>query len=313
MMNIKNCGEGNSGRLLCSDSLLTWKRRSLSSMHKDTKWAKQIIAMQEEDGKWGSFHTLSVSSGRPITTEQALRRLERLGYTIEDVCIQKAVSYMNSCLVGRAEIPDRREKLLDWDIFVSLMLATWIRRFSDEFPAANKVADQWAAVITSAFQGDAYHHKEYISAYHDIFGVKPRGGRFVDFTCFYPISLLGNRLDRRIEEALMDYVLNKEDGIYYIYSEKISSFPRVFESRQASRYLAAIELLAKYRHAAYKLHFVVDWLNGLKKENGKWDMGKSVNDKVYFPLSDDWRKQGTHEADCTERISNLISMLSSIQ
>ena len=63
-------------------------------MHKDTKWAKQIIAMQEEDGKWGSFHTLSVSSGRPITTEQALRRLERLGYTIEDVCIQKAVSYM---------------------------------------------------------------------------------------------------------------------------------------------------------------------------------------------------------------------------
>ena len=52
MMNIKNCGEGNSGRLLCSDSLLTWKRRSLSSMHKDTKWAKQIIAMQEEDGKW---------------------------------------------------------------------------------------------------------------------------------------------------------------------------------------------------------------------------------------------------------------------
>ena len=164
MMNIKNCGEGNSGRLLCSDSLLTWKRRSLSSMHKDTKWAKQIIAMQEEDGKWGSFHTLSVSSGRPITTEQALRRLERLGYTIEDVCIQKAVSYMNSCLVGRADIPDRREKLLDWDIFVSLMLATWIRRFSDEFPAANKVADQWAAVITSAFQGDAYHHKEYISA-----------------------------------------------------------------------------------------------------------------------------------------------------
>lgn len=65
---------------------------------------------------------------------------------------------------------------------------------------------------------------------------------------------------------LMDYVLNKEDGIYYIYSEKISSFPQVFESRQASRYLAAIELLAKYRHAAYKLHFVVDWLNGLKKK-----------------------------------------------
>lgn len=116
-------------------------------MHKDTGWAQQIISMQEKDGKWGFFHTPAGSSRRPITTEQALRRLERLGYTIEDICIQKACSYMNNCLVGRTEIPDRREKLLDWEIFVSLMLAVWIRRFSDGYPAANKVAGQWAAVI----------------------------------------------------------------------------------------------------------------------------------------------------------------------
>lgn len=282
-------------------------------MHKDTRWAEQIISMQEKDGKWGSFHTPSGSSRRPITTEQALRRLERLGYTIEDICIQKACSYMNNCLVGRAEIPNRREKLLDWEIFVSLMLAVWIRRFSDGYPAANKVAGQWAAVISSAFQGGVYHHKEYISAYQDIFGVKPMGGRLIDFTCFYQISLLVNCLDRRTEEALMDYVLDKEDGIYYIYSERILFLPKVFESRQASCYLAAVELLSKYRYAADKLQFVADWLNGLKKENGKWDMGKSVNDKVYFPLSNDWRKQETREADCTERISSLLSVLSGIR
>lgn len=80
----------------------------------------------------------------------------------------------------------------------------------------------------------------------------------------------------------MDYVLGKEDGIYYIYSERILFLPKVFESRQASRYLVAVELLSEYKHAAYKLRFVADWLNGLKKEDGKWDMGKSVNDKVYF-------------------------------
>ena len=39
-------------------------------------------------------------------------------------------------------------------------------------------------------------------------------------------------------------------------------------------------------------------------------MGKSVNDKVYFPLSDDWRKSETREADCTERVTNLIRELS---
>lgn len=72
-------------------------------MRKDTKWAKQIISMQREDGAWGDFHTLS----------------------------------------GKREIQDRREKLVDWDVFTSLMLSTWIRRFKKDVPIANQVADQW--------------------------------------------------------------------------------------------------------------------------------------------------------------------------
>ena len=78
-------------------------------MHKDGKWAKSIIALQEDDGKWGQFHSLSKFCNSPITTEQALRRLERLGYTMEDACIQKAVSYMDDCLTGKKTIPDPRE------------------------------------------------------------------------------------------------------------------------------------------------------------------------------------------------------------
>ena len=75
-------------------------------MHKDTRWAQQIISMQEKDGKWGFFHTPSGSSRRPITTEQALRRLERLGYTIEDICIQKACS---SCWTGGGPGPQGKD------------------------------------------------------------------------------------------------------------------------------------------------------------------------------------------------------------
>lgn len=78
-------------------------------MHKDGKWAKQIIALQESDGKWGCFHSLSQFYDASITTEQALRRLQYLGFTMEDECIQKAVSYMSDCLAGKKNIPDRRE------------------------------------------------------------------------------------------------------------------------------------------------------------------------------------------------------------
>lgn len=275
-------------------------------MHKNGKWAKDIIALQQTDGKWGWFHSLSQFYDAPITTEQALRRLERLGYTIEDECIQKAVMYMDDCLTGKKAIPDRREKLHNWDIFTSMMLATWIRRFTLDNPNANAVAKQWAEIITCAFAGGVYNHSDYFMAYHATFGINPKGSRFVDFVNFYPISMLTDCLDKSTEEALMNYVLSKEDGIYYVYDKALSTLPCSFESREASRYLGAIELLSKYDFAKDKLRFVVDWLIDQRNINGKWDMGKAVNDKVYFPLSDDWRKQETREADCTERVKSLL-------
>ena len=275
-------------------------------MHKNGKWAKSIISLQEPDGKWGWFHSLSKFYDAPITTEQALRRLERLGYTIEDECIQRAVMYMDDCLTGKNTIPDRREKLHDWDVFTSLMLATWIRRFTLDNPTANKIAKQWSDVISIAFARGVYNHSDYVAAYHEILGMKPNGGRLIDFMNFYPISLLVGCLDRKTEIALMNYVLSKEDGIYYVYDKALSTLPCSFESREASRYLGAIELLSKYDSAKDKLRFVADWLIENKNINGKWDMGKTVNDKVYFPLSDDWRKQQTRETDCTERIDALL-------
>lgn len=177
-------------------------------MYKDGKWARSIIALQEDDGKWGWFHSLSQFYNSPITTEQALRRLERLGYTIEDECIRKAVSYMDDCLTGKKTIPDRREKLHDWDVFSSMILATWIRRFTLDNSNANKVANQWANIISHAFAGGIYNHKEYVTAYRDTWGIKPNGGRLIDFVSFYPISMLSGCLDEQTEIALVDYVLN---------------------------------------------------------------------------------------------------------
>ena len=278
-------------------------------MHKDGKWAKKIIELQDSEGKWGWFHSLSQFYDSSITTEQALRRLERLGYTIEDSCIQKAVNYMSDCLCGKNEIPDRREKLHDWDVFADMMLATWIRRFTLENQNANKIAGQWAKVICRAFSRGVYNHDEYVKAFCDVFGVFPRGGRFADFVNFYTVSMLRGCLDSKTESLMRDYILGKEDGIYYIYDKKLSVLPVCFESRETSRYLGAMELLSEYDSAKAKVGFVADWLMENKKQNGKWDMGKIVNDKVYFPLSDDWRKTSTREADCTERINKLIIVI----
>lgn len=276
-------------------------------MYKEGKWARQLIALQDEEGKWGWFHSLSQFSNAPVTTEQALRRLHRLGFSAEDVCIQRALSYMNDCLVGHKSLPDRREKVMDWDVFTDLMLSTSIRLFTRENVKANEVASKWAQVVTAAFENDCFSQRTYCDVYRDI--LHPNGGRLVGLANYYPIALLRDSLDPSTQAALVSHILSEENGIYYIYGGKLSQLPVVFQSKNASNYLGAVELLAEYAHGVAKLEFVAEWLQNQRDENGSWDMGKMVNDKLYFPLSDDWRKPETRINDCTLRIKTLLSKL----
>ncbi len=277
--------------------------------HKNTKWAHNIISLQDNEGKWGCFHSLSQFYNSPMTTEQALRRLQRLGFTIDDDCIQKAVGYMNDCLTGKKEIPDRKEKVQDWTVFSNLMLAAWIRRFTKDNAAANNVARQWTEIVTAAFDNDVFDYEKYVNSYCRILRTPPKGARIIDPTIFYPISLVTGLLDEKTERAFAEHIMNNEGGIYYIYDSKITVVPKEFQSRKSSRYLAAIELLAEYKNSRDKLQFAVQWLKENQKSNGKWDMGIVVNDKVYFPLSDNWRKAETRENDCTERITEILDKL----
>ncbi len=278
-------------------------------MHKDGKWAKMILSLQEPDGKWGCFHSLSKFYGAPITTEQALRRLERLGFTEQDECIQKALSYMNDCLTGKNEIPDRTEKIHDWKIFTSLILAAWIRRFTPGNAHANDIAEKWAEILREAFSHGSYSQDQYVSAYIRIFGMKPGGGRLCDFVNFYPVSLTAGCLDEETETALVKYVLTKEDGVYYVYDRPLCLLPEKFGSRENVRYLDAIELLARYKSAKIHLQFVRNWLIENRAPDGTWDLGKEVNDKMHFPLSDDWRTADKRKKDSTEWIQALVNQL----
>ncbi|ULQ60295.1 hypothetical protein K7I13_03010 [Brucepastera parasyntrophica] len=121
--------------------------------YKDGKWAKQIIQSQHDDGSWGYFHSLANPSLRKaITTEQALRRLEILGFTKDDKPIKKAINYMHKCLCGEMELPDYKEKIHNWELFTELMLGTWIRVFTEDDRMANGIVDKWAEIINSSFE-----------------------------------------------------------------------------------------------------------------------------------------------------------------
>ncbi|MCL1803050.1 MAG: hypothetical protein FWG30_05325 [Eubacteriaceae bacterium] len=279
--------------------------------HKNSKWAKGILDLQNGDGTWGlSFHSLSVPSKRyPLTTEQALRRLSVLGFGIDDAPIAKAVEYMGSCLRGERMMDGYSEKTHDWPLFTKMMLSTWIRVFEPNNKLANEFAQRWARVIENAFAHGEYSHNDYADAYSDEFCSTPKGGREIDFSTFYHTSLLKGMLSPKAESAMLDYLVHHKRGIYYIYSHQIAKPPEVFASLETSRYLAALEILSGYSLGKEKLKFAIRWIQGNKEANGLWDLGATANDGVYFPLSDSWRKAEDRKADCTERILALLGKL----
>ena len=274
--------------------------------YRNGKWANKIISMQHPDGSWGCFHTLRGDSDTPMTTEMALLRLELLGYTAEDKCIKRAIAHMEM-LLHTGELPEGKEKTSDFETFVDLIVAARIRRFTDRCESANEIAGKWAQVITKAFSSGTYSQTDYDASYTQVFGRKPKGGRLADFVNFYQLSILSGMLDKQTESRMLDYVLSHEDGIYYVYENRLDGVPDEFQSKKASRYLAAIELLARYESAKDKLSFAYNWLKANQQTDGTWDMGAAAKDGVYFPLSDRWDKIA-RITDSTHRIGKLFSL-----
>jgi hypothetical protein len=280
--------------------------------YKNGKWAKEILDLQQNDGSWGNFHCFSMpNKNYHITTGQAIRRLAILGFTVNDLPIKRAINYMNNCLAGKNEVPDKFDKVHDSNVFNEMMLAGWIKYFTEENKLANNVTKKWGEVINYTFYEGKYDHNRYVEKYTEIFKNKPKGPRLIDFLTFYQVTLLANNLDKSIESKYFKYVLEHKVGIYYVYGNEIYKTPEIFSSKESNSYLSAIELLAKYENPECKrqLRFIKRWLKENMTKNNEWDMGKESKDGINFPLSDTWKMEENRIKDCTYRINNLLKKI----
>ena len=280
-----------------------------------SNWTQEILDQQQPDGGWGAFHTLFGSQkfqpdnqrADKKTTEQALWRLHILGMTAQDEPIRRAIVYMEACLAQPVSpvFTEKKHGL----IFSDRMLAAWLRLFVPEHPAALRVARKWARVIEAAFSDGKYNHVLYAQTYEEQFDnrLNPKAGMLVDFVSFYTVVLLRGLLPPITEDAMLDYILQRQ--LHYICKSPLNEPPEPFASLEASRYTAALELLAGYAFAPEKLRFARDWLLQNRLPDGTWDFGPKANDGIYFPLSDSWRSADTRRADCTSRVEKLLERL----
>ncbi|MGN1409663.1 MAG: hypothetical protein ACI4XJ_05745, partial [Eubacteriales bacterium] len=249
------------------------------------KQAEKVLSLRNPDGMWGNFHTLSIpQKGKGVTSEQALRRLWILGFTMEDEVIQTAVSRMERSLRGEEKIDSYSEKSHDWALFESLMLASWVKIFDPSNIYAAREAEKWAYIAENAFKSGEFSRDDEAAAFSDCFGRKPKSGFEVDFGMFYHVVLLRGALDEKTEGRFVDRLISHSGGIYYVYEKPLSQPPEVFASRDSVKYLAALSLVAEYPCAGEKLKFAADWLIANRGEDGLWDFGAKANDGLYFPL-----------------------------
>lgn len=278
--------------------------------HRAGKWAQGVLAAQKEDGTWGTcFHGLAQPGSAPLTTEQALRRLHALGFTREDAPIRRCIDTMAACLRSERKIDAYWEKGIDWAMYEPLMLAAWIRRFDPEHPDALGYARRWAKVAEAAFAGGTCDEAAWLAAYENEFHRSARHPQPLRLSPLYHAMLLPGMLSPKAESAFVDHLLHRPDGMYYIFPKPLCYPPAVFCAKETSCWLAALELLAPYACAKEKLAFAAAWLWTNIRADGQWDLGAKVGDKVYFPLSDSWRREADRLRDCTERIRALLDKI----
>jgi len=263
---------------------------------------EDLAKIQNPDGGFGRFH--SMSSDSSITTEKALRRFWFLNLNKNHPIVSKSLEYVRKCLYKEIVIPDRREKVINWDVFEELMFSSWLNLFEVEDEKVVSIQLKWKSVIEKSIIDDKFDYTEYKKQYRLMFGNK--GLREISPSSFYMVCLLKNILIPSAKKAYFQYLMEK--GIYYIYDKNLYDLPKEFDSKNTISYLIAIKMVADYA-GENELAFVKNWLYKNRNRNNEWEMKNIKPDGIVFPLSENWRTNENKKNDIDRFVQEVFIYL----
>ena len=261
---------------------------------------KDLVLRQNPDGGFGRFH--SMNSDNSITTEKVLRRILFLNLDKNHSVVKKCIEYVKKCLYKDIIIPDRKEKVINWEVFEELMFSAWLNKFSveDEKVTLNQLI--WKSIIENSIIENKFNINEYKKQYRLMFG--QAGLREISPSSFYMVCLLRDKLTISAKQAYFQYIM--ERGIYYIYYKNLFEVPTIFDSKNTVYYLVAIRLISPYVTSKDDLKFVKDWIYKNQSQDGYWHMLNLKPDGIVFPRGDNWRKKENKFEDINNFINEVL-------
>jgi hypothetical protein len=264
-------------------------------------WVRELASGQHPDGTWGRFHSMDATlKSRFPTTEVAVRRGLALGLDKNTPILERAVDFIRSILEGKVTWLDRVEKSEGWPIIVETITAATLAQVDPANPAIVPAWEYWVGIALRCFPGGSYDPSAEWDAHKD-----QRGVGIHYLVSRYALSLLGARsafLPAFLDHQLVEWVWSNPAGIGYLGADLQRPEPfHIFH------WLESLEILSRFQSQGAVSQGAYAWLWKQRTPDGLWDFGARVSRSTYFPLSDDWRREGNRSVDHSTRVLACIA------
>lgn len=267
-------------------------------------FVKDIEYEQNGRGFWHPFHGYS---------EDRIRRCLSFGLEKDHPCLKKASDYIIKVL-NHEDFWDQVEKQdnIRWwpEMFVPLVCAAMLSLIDPYNEILDLHRQRWSSFAEAAFSRGIYDKEAESKAQHDYFGFKTK--RTILAYNYYVLLLLAptgkaNFISDTTDQALVDYVMNEAEGIYYVYERPLLDFiPDGMKGRKFSDWVRALSLISQFRGWQKYEESYTGWVISQMNDEGFWELAQKPR-RFDFPLSDSWRTRKNRIIDSTIMALRFLS------
>lgn len=290
-------------KTLPDSNILNIARKEMLS----SRWVTELRNEQKEDGGWGRFHSAMKTKGKVATTEAAVERGLALGLAASDPTFQAAIEYLSRLLEERIDFPDPPERNNRWETGKKLFVSATLARICPTLRILDETWHLWATIAEHTFASGRYDSEAEIRAHEMLTGADVKDSYLV-LNNRYQLALLGSRaarLPKTVENALVDWVWHKGDGVGYL-EIPLANPPSQYTAGMLDRYFTSLEILSCFPSTLRLADSMIYWLWKQRNSEGLWDFGPRASFSVYFPLSQSWRSVKQRRHDWSTRVLVLL-------